>query len=315
MADYDDPFRATFYALVQRARGTSGSKLTDADRCDGVALVTGANRGLGEAIAVGLAERGAEVILAGRTPAAHARRTIRERGGEARCEHVDLADLRSVRELAERVSDRPIRALVLNAGVVPPRSRATAQGFEIQNGVNYLANVLLVDELVRRGALGEGSRVVTVSSESHRSSAPMDLSALGHADEYGMRGVLERYSYSKMLLTTWSVHMAKELEGEGIAFHSMCPGPVRTDIAREAPKLGQLVLAPIMRVFFVDPKIGAEPVVYLACARDLEGRTGLYYHRWEEKPPHERCLDPENGRALTEESRRLIERALAPSAG
>lgn len=303
---YDDPFRATALALWQRVVGTEASRLTDADRMTGRAVVTGANRGLGAAIAEDLARRGAEVILAGRSAATLTRARIRDAGGRARCEHVDLADLRSIHALVDRLAGAPIDALVLNAGVVPIRSRATRQGFEIQNGVNYLANVALTDGLLAEGCLTAGARVVAVSSESHRSAERIELDALGVADEYGVGGAMPRYSYSKLLLTAWAGHMARELEPRGVAVHSMCPGPVRTGIAREAPKLGQLVLAPIMRAFFAAPEVGAGPVVYLACGRELEGKTGLYYHRWEEKDPSPQSLDVEAARALVERSRALI---------
>lgn len=304
---YDDPILATTLALWQRVTGTAASRLTDRDRLDGTAVVTGANRGLGRAVATELAARGASAVLAGRSAATGTRRAIREAGGEARCEHVDLADLSSVRAFADRMKGTSIDALVLNAGVVPARSRATAQGFEIQNGVNYLANVALVDRLLELECLSDGARIVAVSSESHRSAEQIDIEGLGEADDYGIGGVMARYSSSKLLLTAWAMHLARELEPRGVAVHAMCPGPVRTGIAREAPRIGQLLLAPIMRAFFVDPLVGAQPVVYLACAEELEGRTGLYYHRWEEKDPSPLAMDAAQAARLVERSRALIE--------
>lgn len=304
-ASYDDPIRATAAALLQRLTGTQPSLLADGDRLDGVALVTGANRGLGQGIAVELAKRGAEVILAGRSAATNTRRAIRQLGGEARCEHVDLSDLRSIEALCDRLEGTRLTALILNAGVVPSASRATAQDFEIQNGVNYLANVALTDGLLARGCLEKGARVVAVSSESHRSAERIELDRLGEADSYGIGGVMPRYGYSKLLLTTWANHMARELAPD-VSVCSMCPGPVRTGIAREAPKIGQLLLAPIMRAFFVAPEVGALPVVYLACGEALEGRTGHYFHRWEDKDPAPPALDEDAARALVERSRKLI---------
>src|SRR5690606_25342355 len=146
---YDNAAIATLIGLRDRLVPERPRPLSREDRLDGcTALVTGANRGLGRAIACKLGDRGARVLLACRGDASDALREVRRRT-TAEVVRVDLADLRSIDRLAAALSE-PVHVLVLNAGVVPSRSRSTAQGFEIQLGVNYLANVRLVDRLRAR---------------------------------------------------------------------------------------------------------------------------------------------------------------------
>jgi NAD(P)-dependent dehydrogenase (short-subunit alcohol dehydrogenase family) len=301
MPTYDHPVTATLAAIGQRLR-KEARRATSGRLDEKTALVTGASRGLGRAVAEKLAERGASIVLPTRAPAEDVERAIIDRGGRAEAESIDLADLRTVIGLAERMRGRAIDLLILNAGVVPNGGRATAQRFELQNGVNLLANVLLVDRLIGNGGLASDARIVVVSSESHRSAKEIDLDALGVADSYGIRGVMPRYASSKLMLTAWAQELSREL-APGRAVHTICPGPVRSDLARETPWIGQLALKPIMRVFFTAPEVAAEPVVHLAC--DAKG-TGTYFHRWEKKEPSPLALDRELARRVCERSRALL---------
>ena len=310
---YDSAWLATLHALRDRLRRERPEHLGPEDWLDGcTALVTGANRGLGRAVAVGLAQRGARILLACRSDASEARREV-ERFAEADTVAVDLSDLPSVDRLVDDLAERreQVHVLVLNAGVVPNRARRTAQGLEIQIGVNFLANVALVDQLLERGILAPDGdrlpRIVVVSSESHRSAARYAPERLDAYDDYGIGGVMRRYGESKLLLTAWSTELARRVEGRA-AIYTMCPGPVATGIAHEAPRWAQALVDPIIQRFFAPADVGAQPVVYLSCARALEGRSGLYHHRWREKPPSDIAADPGYGAAIWDASHRLLER-------
>ena len=91
-----------------------------------------------------------------------------------------------------------------------------------------------------------------------------------------------------------------------VAVHSLCPGPVATNIAREAPGFLKPIVGPMMRLLFRSPTKAAEPVIYLACARAIEGRTGMYLHMMQEKPASDEARNPENGRRLWELSAELL---------
>lgn len=305
---YESALLATLTGL--RDRLVPERPLSWDDRLDGrTILVTGANRGLGRAIAVELAQRGARMLLACR---GDAREALEEIGARGEVVPVDLGDLRSVDRLAGELAGRGVRldAVVLNAGVVPNRARKTAQGLEVQLGVNYLANVRLVDRLVARDLLAKGDRlprIVAVSSESHRAPRAFEVGQLGAYEDYGIGGVMRRYGESKLALTAWAQELARRLEGRA-AVHTICPGPVATGIAQEAPRVFRPLLDPTIRRLFAAPAIAAGPVSYLAGAGAIEGKTGLYFHRWREKAPSELALDRAFAAALWDESARVLER-------
>jgi hypothetical protein len=83
---------------------------------------------------------------------------------------------------------------------------------------------------------------------------------------------------------------------------------VDSEIGREAPGPVKVLLRPLMRLFFKSPARAAIPVEWLACARELEGRTGVYLHMKRRKRPSPLACDPDNGRRLWEQSAALIAR-------
>ena len=287
---YQNPVTATLIAVRDSvARPNRPLPLDPADRLDGVnALVTGATGGLGVPLVERLASRGARVICSGRSSAASTVAAIGARGGEAEDRPVDLADLRSIDALVDSI-DRELSLVVLCAGIVPAKSRPTAQGFEIAIGVNYLAHAYLVDRLRRAGMLRRG-RLVVVASEAHRSTDSFDLPGLAVADDYSIGAAVKRYGYTKALLVTWAQEAARRFAPE-LAVHTICPGPVESKITREAPGWAQAMMGPVMKAFFSPGELAAEPVVYLAASRALEGRTGAYFHRWIDKQPSDLACD------------------------
>lgn len=137
-------------------------------------VVTGANSGLGLHTAEGLARRGAKVILACRDPERGCGAVERiERavaGAQVEAHRLDLADLSSVAEFAERVCsahDR-LHGLVNNAGVMAVPRAETRDGFELQLGTNHLGHFALTGRLLSRLIAVPGARVVTVTSLVHR---------------------------------------------------------------------------------------------------------------------------------------------------
>jgi len=147
------------------------------DQTDRRAVVTGANSGLGLATARELTRAGACVVLACRD-LDKGRRAVGEicRAVTEPCVHLeqlDLADLSSVRDFAERLAESHDRVdvLVNNAGIMAPPRRETADGFESQFGTNHLGHFALTGRLLpllSAGRAGAGSRVVTLTSIMHR---------------------------------------------------------------------------------------------------------------------------------------------------
>ena len=158
------------------ARWTSGDVPGQHGR---VAVVTGANTGLGFEAARVLAARGASVVLAvrdtGKGKAAAARIAGTAPGADVMVQPLDLASLESIRAAAGELRARHpgIDVLINNAGVMFPPRQATGDGFELQLGTNHLGHFALTGLLLEQMLPVPGSRVVTVSSLGHRPGQPL----------------------------------------------------------------------------------------------------------------------------------------------
>jgi NAD(P)-dependent dehydrogenase (short-subunit alcohol dehydrogenase family) len=284
-----------------------------------VCLVTGANSGLGKAVAVDLARRGGRVLMACRGGHPDAGEEVRRLSGSDTVEmlKVDLADLDSVRALADRLRRDPGRVdiVVLNAGVMPRTARRSAQGHELMFAVHFLANRLLIDRLLAdctirpSGAPGDPPRIVFVASEQHRTARAIDFDTFGAFTDYGLKDGLYYYGLSKLHLITYAKELSRRLnpgDEVRVAVHSLCPGAVNSNLAREAPAFLKPVLFPIMRMAFAAPEQAAAPVTYACCAEDTGRRTGLYLHLMQEKDPSPLAMDEAAGAKLWEASAALL---------
>ena len=281
-------------------------------RIDGrTCLVTGASSGLGKAAAVDLARRGGNMILACRPGHAEICGEITRLSGSAAVElmEVDLADLASVQRFCDRLAERGVRIdiALLNAGLMPRTARRTPQGYEVMFAVHFLANRVMVDRWMRDGVIqprsdgGEVPRIVFVTSEQHRSASPIDFDRFGAYTDYGLKDGVRHYGASKLVQCTFATELSRRLNPGGgveVAVHSMCPGGVATNIAREAPSLMKPVLNAVFRRLFQSPEQAIGPVIYLCCAEEAGRATGLYLHLMQRKPVSDAAADPENGSRL-----------------
>lgn len=313
---------ATIGGIVDRVRDRNARLgLDDGDRLDGKnVLVTGANRGLGLAVATALGRRGARLRLACRSGIDDAVRRVGRDAGrdDVRGLALDLSDLASVERAVDELARQGegLDVVVLNAGIVPREGRKTKDGFDESFQVNFLSNVLFVGRLLEHGlvrASGRRPRIVVVSSESHRSAPPIDWSGLGRFRPWGMRDAVAQYGIGKLLLQTWSEELARRTAAD-VDVHSMCPGAVRTDIGREAPEWAKPLLALTMRAFFKAPEDAAEPVVYLAAAREIEGEHGIYLHVKRRRDASDLARDPASGARLWDRARQILAEAGHPLA-
>ena len=288
-------------------------------------LVTGASSGLGKAVAIELAQRGGRMILACRPGHSGLVEEIKKASGSKQVEmlEVDLSDLGSVSSLCDALRDRGerIQIAVLNAGLMPRTARKSEQGFELMFAVHFLANRLLVERMLESGILGgiedgaDRARLVFVSSESHRSAQPINFEIFGQFTPYGIRDGMKYYGLSKLHLTTYFAALARRLEAEdsrGIAVHALCPGPVASGIAREAPGFLKPLVSSIMKLFFLPPQKAAAPVIYLCCASDAGARSGIYLHMLREKDISPLASDEINGTKLIELSDAILARYMIP---
>src|SRR5205823_8094665 len=204
-----------------------------------VAVVTGANSGLGRIVARELARAGARVTLACRD-ASKGERAAAEIGSavaDARLEvaKLDLASLESVRNFAQRFGaahDR-LDLLVNNAGVMAAPYRRTADGFELQLGTNHLGHFALTGELLAMLRDQPGARVVTVSSNAHKAGR-IDFDDLQGERRYRR---WRAYSQSKLANLLFMFELDRRAKAAGLELVSVAahPGYAATNLQLSAP--------------------------------------------------------------------------------
>ncbi|GIE80699.1 short-chain dehydrogenase [Actinoplanes philippinensis] len=273
-----------------------------------IAVVTGANSGLGLVTATELARHGAHVVLAVRNTAA-GEEAARRIGGRVEVRELDLADLRSVRAFAAKLAaDRPvIDLLVNNAGVVllGPR-RTTADGFELHLGTNMLGHFALTGLLLDNLAAAPAARVVSLSSITHK-SAHLDFDDLMVERGYG---AADAYGRSKLATTVFGVELDRRLRAAGSPVLSVLahPGLTRTNLTPRAwehrGRLGR-VIARLGLVATQSVEQGARPQLRAATAPGVRG--GQFFgpgRLWETRGPvtearlSREAADPAVGRRL-----------------
>jgi NAD(P)-dependent dehydrogenase (short-subunit alcohol dehydrogenase family) len=204
-----------------------------------LALITGATGGLGLETALALAGAGAEVIVAGRNPskgrAAEALIRKRYKDAKVRFEVVDLANLASVTDFADRMltANRPIDILVNNAGVMAlPKRETTVDGFERQFGTNYLSHFALTARVLPLLTTAK-ARVVQLSSIAHR-SGKIQLDDLNYKQGYRPFPV---YSQAKLAVLIFAIELDRRSQANGWGLTSVAahPGLARTDLVANGP--------------------------------------------------------------------------------
>jgi NAD(P)-dependent dehydrogenase (short-subunit alcohol dehydrogenase family) len=351
--NYNNPVSATLTGIADLFRKhEAAGKLNVSDRLDGkTVLVDGSSSGLGFAVAVDVARRGARVIMACRSGIPSQGEKVKKLSGnqDVHMFHVDFADIHSIRELVTSlkssslfVDGKGIDILVCNAGIVPKKSRKTPQGLEEMFMVNYFSKFIFVNLLLENNCFQDQtsiipypasriphpasripypasriphptSRIIFVASESHRNPKKIDWNDFGKYREYQIGKSIELYGYYKLLLTTFACELSRRLNSGDettLSVFALCPGPVNSNIAREAPKIFQPLLRVVFGIFFKSPAKAAVPVVYLAASPDLEGKSFDYLFLMSRSEVDEKASDPENGERLwqlSEELRKSLE--------
>jgi NAD(P)-dependent dehydrogenase (short-subunit alcohol dehydrogenase family) len=246
-----------------------------------LAVVTGANTGLGFETARILAARGASVVLAVRDmdKGKHAAARIAETvpGANVTVQRLDLTSLESVREAATelRATHPRIDLLINNAGVMFTPKRTTLDGFELQFGTNHLGHFALTGLLLERMLPVPGSRVVTVSSIGHRVRAGIDFADLQGERSYSR---VAAYGQSKLANLMFTYELQRRLSGTGtgtgiaVAAH---PGAANTELVRNLPAALRAIARVVTRLAAQSAAMGALPT--LRAATDPGVRGGHYY--------------------------------------
>lgn len=255
------------------------------DQSGRVAVITGANTGIGYEAAAVLAQRGAHVVLAVRNlekgNAALSR--IVAAGGQGSREvnvtlqQLDLTSLDSVRSAADalRATYPRIDLLINNAGVMWTPKQVTADGFELQFGTNHLGHFALTGLLLDHLLPVRGSRVVTISSLGHRLRAAIHFDDLQWERRYDR---IAAYGQSKLANLLFTYELQRRLSATpdaktiAIAAH---PGGSNTELTRNMPAIFRPAAAALGPVLFQSAAMGALPTLRAATDPDVQG--GQYF--------------------------------------
>lgn len=247
--------------------------LADMPRLDGkLALVTGANRGLGLEIVVGLAGAGARVIMAcrdaGKADKAIAEVQRRVPGANVQAMSLNLADLKSVREFAHEFSRKfnSLDLLINNASAILVPLQKTVDGFETHIGTNHFGPFVLTALLLDLLKATPGSRIVNTSSMAHRMTKGIDFDDLNFTRNAYKD--MDAYGKSKLatLMFTFELDQRLRKAGSHVVVAAAHPGWTNTN-----PDQGNFILRFFNGLVAQTAPMGALPSLYAATATDVSG--------------------------------------------
>jgi NAD(P)-dependent dehydrogenase (short-subunit alcohol dehydrogenase family) len=281
------------------------------DQTGRIAVVTGANSGLGLVTARELARKGALVVMAcrnldkGRTAQADVAAVAT--GPEPELEELDLASLASVRAFANRFRERHkgLDLLINNAGVMAPPRKRTKDGFELQFGTNHLGHFALTNLLLPLMEGRDDARVVTLSSTMHKSVRGIAFDNLNGDRRYFR---WKAYGQSKLANLLFALELDRRLRAQGSTVKSMAahPGYAATNLQSAAAPLVDRLLMKVGNVVIAQSdEMGALPVLFAATQPGIEGGSYAGPGGPGEQRGHPGIVQPSNAARDEETARRL----------
>ncbi|KGP71571.1 SDR family oxidoreductase [Pontibacillus yanchengensis] len=245
-----------------------------------IAIVTGANAGMGLATTTQLAKQGIHVVMACRNEA-RGQAALEVAKQDSQSEAIDLmicdlGNLDSIRSFASDFKQRygKLDILVNNAGVVHLKREETKDGFEAQLGVNHLGHFLLTNLLIESLQHAEAGRIVVVSSGAHKWGKI-------HFDDPHLTNsynVMKAYGQSKLANVLFTKELARRLKNSSVTVNAVHPGAVATSLGvNRNTGFGKRVMI-FLSPFFRSPEKGASTAIYLATSPEVEGQSGDYYY-------------------------------------
>jgi NAD(P)-dependent dehydrogenase (short-subunit alcohol dehydrogenase family) len=240
-----------------------------------VAIVTGANTGLGYETALALAKKGIKIILACRDfeKAEQASRKIFKSVPKALLEIIliDLKNMDAVHGFAKEflVKNDRLDFLILNAGIMATTFSKTKDGFESQMAVNYFSHFLLTNLLFPILKKTKDSRIVSLSSIAHK-NGKIVFENLNAEKSYSKWGA---YGQSKLACLMFAYELQRRIDHEKLPIKSLAahPGLSTTNLFQHLPKIGQILFDPVSSLIGQEGKSGAQPILMAALDPSLNG--------------------------------------------
>lgn len=270
-----------------------------------IAIVTGANSGMGMATAAALADMGATVVMLCRNEkrgmeALHILSEKTERKLELMI--CDLGDFSSIKIFADafRAKYKRMDILVNNAGFISLDRQTTIDGLERQFGVNHVGHFLLTMKLI--DLLPKGGRIINVASGAHKTGKIHfeDINLTKRFD------VIKAYSQSKLANVLFTRELAHRLKSKGITVNCCHPGAVATNIGISRETGFGKTITGLLKPFFQTPEQGARTAIWLASAKEVGGITGAYFYQCKIAKSSKRSKDRNLAKRLFEFSEQLV---------
>jgi retinol dehydrogenase 12 len=249
-----------------------------------VALITGANTGIGIVTAWELAKAGYQVFIACRSAAngLEAVKKIKTQSGSSNVESLvlDLGDFDSIRRCAAEFLAKglPLHLLINNAGLAGQKG-LTKSGFELAFGVNHVGHFLFTQLLLDRILSSGSARIVTLASHAHIRTKGINWEACQKPT--GTLLGFKEYADSKLANILFSAELSRKLKGTQVSTYALHPGVVASDIWRKIP----WPISVIVKRNMLSTEDGAKTSLYCALSPAVASESGLYYDKCKVKTP------------------------------
>ena len=242
-------------------------------------LITGATSGIGEATAIDLAKKGANIFFIARNnlKAQNLSDKIESISGKrSKFFIADLASLKNIKDSAlEFISlDIPLHVLLNNAGLINNNRKETVDGFEEVFSINHLAYFYLTHLLLDKLKEGTPSRIINVSSGAHAFVKGFNFDDVNSLKEYKPFKV---YGYSKLANILFTKKLSQVLENENIIVNCLHPGVVGTGFGQNNGVFSK-ILFNLSKPFMRSSEKGAETSIYLCSSPDVSDVSGQYFY-------------------------------------
>ncbi len=270
-----------------------------------VAIVTGANSGMGLATTAALCDAGAKVIMLCRNEerGREALEKLKEKE-ERQLELIlcDLGDYDSIRGFTRTVKAKyaKIDILVNNAGFISLDRQETKEGLERQFGINHIGHFLLTMLLLKN--MGEGTRIVNVASGAHKVGRI-------HFEDINLKkhfNVITAYSQSKLANVLFTRELARRVAKRGIMVNCCHPGAVATNIGIDRDTGFGKTVTGMLKPFFQTPEEGARTAIFLAMDDSVKNVSGEYFYNCKIAKSSKRSKDMRLARKLFVLSKKLV---------
>ena len=265
-----------------------------------IAIVTGANSGMGLATTIELAKQGFHVVMMCRNEekGLHALTDAISHSQSSSIELIqgDLGSFESIRNFASAFQSKfeHLDVLINNAGVVNVKRELTSEGHEAQLGVNHLGHFYLTQLLMNELQRATQGRIIVVSSGAHK-WGKIDIQDMEMSRGYN---VAKGYGRSKLANLLFMLELTLRLEGTNVTINAVHPGAVSTNLGIDRKTEFGRIFVNLLKPFFLTPTQGAQTAIHLATSNEVASISGKYFYQLKEAKMSKLAQNPHLAKGL-----------------